>query len=225
MQQLFKTNMQIDNFIRRFLDIIISVIGIVIFLLPVLCFLVISSLETYKLSLFSQKRVGKDASIFTIYKIRTMIVDNSNLNTITTKNDNRITVFGKFLRKYKLDELPQLINVLKGEMSIVGPRPDVPKYIDLIKNDYEEIFLIRPGITSPASLKYINEELLLSKSQDIENFNKKIFSDKLLINKRLSKTLSIEIYLKCIFYTFFIYLKIKFLKIKEINDMPSISWF
>jgi lipopolysaccharide/colanic/teichoic acid biosynthesis glycosyltransferase len=107
----------------------------------------------------------------------------ASLKTITVEGDSRITKIGAFLRKYKLDELPSLINVLKGDMSMVGPRPDVPGYADLLKGDDRKILLLRPGITGPASLKYGDEEYLLKNKIDPTSYNDKvIWPDKVKIN-------------------------------------------
>ena len=113
---------------------------------------------------FKQERVGRGFRPFLIYKFRTMVQDASRRrSSITVGADPRITRIGRFLRKTKFDELPQLINVLKGEMSLVGPRPEVPRYVEMFRKDYEEILRVRPGITDPASLKYQDEAEILGR--------------------------------------------------------------
>ncbi len=113
------------------------------------------------------------------------MVCNPIINTITTSDDPRITPFGAFLRKWKLDELPELLNVLLGEMSFVGPRPDVPGYADLLTGDDRKILSLRPGITGPATLKYYNEEEILAGVKNPKEYNDLIiFPDKVKINMK-----------------------------------------
>lgn len=134
--------------------------------------------------IFKQERVGQFGRIFNIYKIRTMKTnDENNNNFVTTANDNRILPFGKWLRRTKFDEIVELINVLKGEMSLVGPRPDVKGYADKLDGEDRKILELRPGITGPASLKYINEEEILAKVNNPKQYNDEvIFPDKVKIN-------------------------------------------
>lgn len=142
-------------------DRIFSLLGLII-LSPVM--LVVAVLIRVKMGgpvLFKQERVGKDGKLFTIFKFRTM-EEGQDEFSISMVGDQRILPFGIKLRKYKLDELPQLWNVLKGKMSFVGPRPDVPGYADLLQGNDREMLKLRPGITGPASLKYRNEEDLIA---------------------------------------------------------------
>lgn len=132
--------------------------------------------------LFVQRRVGKGGQLFPMVKFRTMRL-NDGTNTVSVKGDHRITTTGAFLRKYKLDELPGLWNVLIGQMSFVGPRPDVPGYADLLHGADRKILELRPGITGPATLKYANEEELLAGVDDPKRYNDEvIFPDKVKIN-------------------------------------------
>lgn len=132
--------------------------------------------------IFKQKRVGKDGKLFTMCKFRTMTVSHSG-SSVSVAGESRITPLGAILRKYKLDELPELWNVLIGDMSFVGPRPDIPGYADNLKGDDRLILKLRPGITGPASLKYANEEELLATVQDPIKYNDEvIFPDKVRIN-------------------------------------------
>ena len=132
--------------------------------------------------IFTQKRVGKGGKLFTIYKFRTMTVSHSGSN-ISIKGENRITPLGEKLRRYKLDELPALLNVLKGDMSFVGPRPDVPGYADKLKGEDRLILKLRPGITGPASLKYSNEEEILATQENPVKYNDDvIYPDKVKVN-------------------------------------------
>lgn len=133
--------------------------------------------------LYTQKRVGKDGRLFTIYKFRTMRVG-TDQSSVSVAGESRITPLGTTLRKYKIDELPELWNVLIGDMSFVGPRPDVPGYADCLQGDDRRILCLRPGITGPASLKYRNEEYLLSQQTDPVAYNDQvIFPDKVRLNK------------------------------------------
>ena len=122
--------------------------------------------------------------MFRVIKIRTMRTDSGIRTSVTTRNDARITRLGAMLRRFKIDELPQLINVLKGDMSFVGPRPDVPGFADSLVGEEEALFLsVRPGITGPATLKYRDEEVLLARQPDPEKYNRDvIFPDKVAIN-------------------------------------------
>jgi len=133
---------------------------------------------------FRQKRVGRNGMLFTIIKFRTMRVNVDN-NTVTAADDHRITSLGAMLRKWKIDELPELINVLTGDMSFVGPRPDVPGYADRLEGEDRRILELRPGITGPASLKYLNEEEILAGVDDPAEYNDRvIWPDKVRINLR-----------------------------------------
>lgn len=134
--------------------------------------------------IFMQERIGQYGKPFNIYKIRSMNVGcNKNDTFVTTAKDDRITPFGRWLRKTKIDEIVELVNVLKGEMSLVGPRPDVSGYADNLIGEDRKILELRPGITGPASLKYINEEELLAKVDNPQQYNDEIiFPDKVKIN-------------------------------------------
>lgn len=194
--------------ITRILDIFFSVLGLII-LSPL--FLIISILIKFdsKGSVFYyQKRVGKNFKEFFIIKFRTMIQNADKYdNLITAEDDTRITRLGKFLRKYKLDELPQLINVLKNDMSLVGPRPEVPEYVYANK-DYKKLLLVKPGITDYASIKYINEsELLLKAKLNGKNlseyYEKEILPDKIKISHEYLENLSIINNFRIILFTLF----------------------
>ncbi|MBS1380118.1 sugar transferase [Parabacteroides sp.] len=132
--------------------------------------------------IFTQHRVGRDGRLFTMYKFRSMTVSHSG-SSVSVAGESRITPLGAKLRKYKLDELPELWNVLKGDMSFVGPRPDVPGYADRLQGEDRLILKLRPGITGPASLKYANEEEILAQVSDPVKYNDEvIFPDKVRIN-------------------------------------------
>lgn len=133
-------------------------------------------------AIFTQKRVGKDGKLFTMYKFRSMTVGHGG-SSVSVAGESRITPLGAKLRKYKLDELPELWNVLIGDMSFVGPRPDVPGYADKLQGEDRLILNLRPGITGPASLKYRNEEEILAQVEDPQKYNDEvIYPDKVKIN-------------------------------------------
>lgn len=168
---------------KRLFDLFFSFIAILIFILPIVIFIFFATISTGKIGLYTQKRVGKYARLFTMFKIRTMTGEEDN-NFITLINDSRITPFGKFLRKFKLDELPQFFNVLKGDMSIVGPRPDVEGYADKLTGEDRIILSVKPGITGPATLKFKEEEILLANQENPQDYNDNvIWKEKIRINK------------------------------------------
>ena len=165
-------------------DRIMSLVGLIV-LSPVL--LVVAILIRVKMPggpvLFKQKRVGKEGKLFTMVKFRSMSVAHGG-SSVSVAGESRITPLGAKLRKYKLDELPELWNVFIGDMSFVGPRPDVPGYADNLVGEDRVILKLRPGITGPASLKYRDEETLLATVEDPIRYNDEvIFPDKVRINK------------------------------------------
>ena len=189
--------------LKRTFDIILSIFAIFL-LFP--SFLVVSFLIVIDSGFpifFLQKRIGRDAKEFNIIKFRTMKTNNENI-TITVSGDSRITRIGKYLRKTKIDELPEILNVLFGQMSFVGPRPDVKGYADKLKGANRKILDLRPGITGPASLKYYNEEYILSQKSNPKKYNDEvIFPDKVKINMHYFHNRSFFLDLKIIFATIF----------------------
>ena len=154
-------------------------------------------------AIFTQKRVGKDGKLFTMYKFRSMS-QNHGGSSVSVAGESRITPLGAKLRKYKIDELPELWNVLIGDMSFVGPRPDVPGYADNLKGEDREILKLRPGITGPASLKYRNEEELLAGQDNPQKYNDEVlFPDKVRINIEYLDNWSFWNDIKIIVYTVF----------------------
>ena len=153
-------------FVKYIFDRFVSLLGLLV-LFPLL--VVVAAVIKCKMPngpvIFKQQRVGKNGRLFTMYKFRSMLVGHGG-SSISIAGESRITPLGAKLRKYKLDELPELWNVLIGDMSFVGPRPDVPGYADMLKGSDREILRLRPGITGPASLKYRNEEELLAKQEN-----------------------------------------------------------
>lgn len=148
---------------KRIFDLFFTVPGLII-LLPFFALIALwIKLDSKGPVFYRQERVGRYGETFKIYKFRTMVENADKIGgAITIGNDPRITKVGRFLRKYKIDELPQLINVLKGEMSLVGPRPEVSKYVNLYTSEQREVLNLIPGITDPASIKYRNENILLA---------------------------------------------------------------
>jgi len=176
---------------KRAFDILFSLLGIVLTFWIILIAFIVASVETKSFGLFMQKRVGRYGKLFRVFKIKTMKSIHGLDTTITTANDMRITKSGKFFRESKIDELPQLFNVLFGSMSFVGPRPDVEGYADKLEGEDRLILTIRPGITGPASLKYKNEESILAKQSNPKEYNDKIiWVDKVAINLQYIRTWS-----------------------------------
>lgn len=153
--------------------------------------------------LFRQQRVGRHGRLFTLVKFRTMTVNHGG-SYISVVGESRITPLGAFLRKYKLDELPELWNVLKGDMSFVGPRPDVPGYADRLSGEERRILEVRPGITCPATLKYRNEEELLAAQADPAAYNDEvIWPDKVRMNMEYAENHSFICDIRIILQTLF----------------------
>jgi lipopolysaccharide/colanic/teichoic acid biosynthesis glycosyltransferase len=157
---------------KRIFDFVFAIIGLILLGWIVLLCVLIATIDTKSFGIFTQNRIGQFGKIFLIFKIKTV---DDRLRTISR--------FGKFLRKSKLDELPQLINIIKGEMSVVGPRPDIPGYYDLLKGENRKILELKPGLTSEASIKYRDEEKLLQNVANPKQYNDEvIFPDKVKMN-------------------------------------------
>ncbi|MCI7051828.1 sugar transferase [bacterium] len=188
--------------LKRLFDIVVSFFGLCL-LWPFL--IVIAVLIRVKMpggkAVFTQQRIGRGGKLFTIYKFRTMKVEHHG-SSVSVAGESRITPLGAMLRRYKLDELPELWNVLKGDMSFVGPRPDVAGYADFLKGDDREILQLRPGITGPATLKYRNEEELLAMQENPQQYNDEvIWPDKVKINRYYLHHYSFVSDLKMILFT------------------------
>ncbi len=188
--------------VKKIFDFMLALIGLFFTLWIIIIAWIVSSIETRSNGFFMQRRVGKDGILFSVMKIKTMkIVDGIDTN-ITSSDDVRITKSGKFFRDTKIDELPQLWNVLIGDMSFVGPRPDIEGYADKLEGDDRIILSIRPGITGPASIKYKNEEEILSKEKNPQEYNDTIiWPDKVKINKEYIKSWSLKKDIKYIIQT------------------------
>ena len=189
-------------FLKRVFDIIASFCGIIILFPLIIIVSILIKITSKGPVLFKQVRVTKNGKLFKIYKFRTMKENSEGNKQITVGKDNRITGIGHILRKTKLDELPQLFNVLKGEMSLVGPRPEVPKYVDLYTDEQREILKVPAGITDYASIYFSNESELLGEAENPEEFYiKKIMPYKIELNKKYINEIGIMTDIKIIILT------------------------
>lgn len=178
---------------KRIFDIVFSIIGLIFASIFLLLFWIVATFDTRSNGLFIQNRVGQNGKIFKIFKLKTV-------------NDQTgvISRFGKFLRKSKIDELPQLYNILIGEMSFVGPRPDIEGYYDRLESENRKILELKPGLTSMASIKYANEEeILLQKTNPLQYNDEIIFPDKVKMNLEYYDKQSIFVDIEIIFKTIF----------------------
>ena len=190
--------------IKRSFDLVLSFILLLAFGGVIIIAAIIAFFDTRKNGFFKQKRVGQHGKLFWIYKIRSMKNISGVTTSVTTDSDVRISKLGRVWRKTKIDELPQLYNVLLGKMSFVGPRPDVPGYADKLIGDDRIILTIKPGITGPASIFYRNEEELLAAQNDPEKYNRDvIYPHKVSINKEYIKNYSFSKDFKYIYKTIF----------------------
>ena len=189
---------------KRVFDLFFAVIGLAFLWWPIIIAAFLAWRNTNENGFFTQDRVGQFGEIFKVIKIRTMKSVSGHDTTVTTANDIRITPLGKFFRKTKIDELPQLFNVLLGQMSFVGPRPDVPGFADVLADDDKVILSLKPGITGPATLAYKNEEELLASVENPEEYNRNIiFPDKVRLNKMYIQNYTLLADIKYIFLTIF----------------------
>ena len=172
-----------STLVKRAFDIVFSLFSLILLSPIIVIAFIVSSIEVNSNGFFLQERVGKGGAVFKIIKIKTMKDASNNQSSVAIMSSVRITKIGVFFRRMKIDELPQLWNVLIGEMSFVGPRPDVPGYADKLKGKDKKILSVRPGITGPAQLYYKNEEEVLKKLKDpIKHNNEIIWPDKVKIN-------------------------------------------
>lgn len=177
-----------NGFAKRLFDFIVSGIGLVLSSWLIVLAYLLATIDTGRNGFFTQTRVGRNGRLFSVIKIRTMRDIPGFDTTVTRSDDPRITRLGRFFRKYKIDELPQLLNVFLGQMSFVGPRPDVPGFADQLTGDDRVILTVRPGITGPATLKFRNEENILATKEDPEAYNRAvIFPEKIRLNKAYVK--------------------------------------
>lgn len=187
----------------RFLDILFSFLGLLI-LSPLLMIVYIAIvIESRGGGFYMQTRVGKDGKNFKLYKFRSMRVDSDSKSQITIgARDPRITKTGLFIRKFKIDELPQLFNVLKGDMSLVGPRPEVPLYVDMYTEEQLKVLSVLPGVTDYASIRYVDENEILGNAENpYQTYIDEILPDKLKLNMEYIENRSVKEYFKVIFLT------------------------
>ena len=192
--------------IKRIIDLLLSTLGLLLFVPFMLIIALLIFISSGSPVFFRQSRVGKNGRIFKIVKFRTMLKNADKLpgGSYTTSIDSRITRIGKILRRWKLDELLTLWNVLKGDLSLVGPRPEVPGYADKLQGEEKRILKIRPGVTGPATLKYAKEEQILAKVDDPKKYNDEVlYPDKIKINLEYLDNWSIWQDIKIIFKTIF----------------------
>ena len=188
--------------LKRIFDITLSLFGLIILLPFMLIIAILIKIDSKGPVFFKQIRVTKNGKEFKIFKYRTMRVGSDKYSQITVGKDNRITKVGAFLRKYKLDEIPQLINVLIGDMSLVGPRPEVPKYVALYTDEQKEILKVRAGITDYASIEFSDENDLLASEEDPEKaYIEKVMPKKIELNKKYISEISILTDIKIILLT------------------------
>ena len=188
--------------LKRIFDITLSLFGLIILLPFMLIIAILIKIDSKGSVFFKQIRVTKNGKEFKIFKYRTMRVGSDKYSQITVGKDGRITKIGSFLRKYKLDEIPQLINVLIGDMSLVGPRPEVPKYVALYTDKQKEILKVRAGITDYASIEFSNENDLLASEEEPEKaYIEKIMPKKIELNKKYLSKISILTDIKIILLT------------------------
>ncbi|HOP02824.1 MAG TPA: sugar transferase [Tenuifilaceae bacterium] len=187
----------------RFFDVLFSFIGLVVLSPFLIVFAIIIRFDGHGRSLYQQERVGQNRKPFKLIKFRSMFPNSDKGLQITVGNaDSRITPVGRFMRKYKIDELPQLINVLKGDMSLVGPRPEVKKYVDLYTKKQLEVLSVRPGITDFASIEFVNENEILAFSENPEEeYVNNILPKKIEISLGYASKPSVSAYFRIIFLT------------------------
>lgn len=195
--------MAVNRAMKRLFDIFFSLIGLVLLSPLFMLIAILIKMDSSGPVLFRQERIGRNFRPFSIYKFRTMIAEGDKRGLkITVSGDHRITRIGKLLRRTKLDEFPQLINVLRGEMSLVGPRPELEMYVDLLREDYVEILKIRPGITDISSITFRHEEEVLKNQPDPEGYYRKVLlPEKIRLAREYARTPSLMYDVKLIFRT------------------------
>ena len=188
---------------KRLMDIFFSLIGLIVLFPLFLVIALIITLDSKGGVFYKQIRVGKDGKDFKLFKFRSMAVGSDKKGLLTVGgNDSRITKPGYFIRKYKIDELPQLINVFIGDMSLVGPRPEVRKYVDLYNEEQQKVLSVQPGITDYASIAYINENEVLGNSENPEKtYIEEVMPSKLKLNLKYIEEKSVVTDIKIIFKT------------------------
>lgn len=211
MDQLFKIDMtkqtglsSSQRVIKRVFDVVVSLVGIAVLWPVILVGWIASAISTRANGFFVQRRVGLHGEMFSLLKLRSMRQVAGVTTSVTSDNDVRITATGRVLRKLKIDEFPQLFNVLVGQMSLVGPRPDVSGFADKLEGDDRQVLSVRPGITGPASIAFRKEEEMLAGVENPEVYNREvIWPEKVRINKAYIRDYSLALDLKYIWQTIF----------------------
>ena len=189
---------------KRGFDVALAAVGLALASPVIVVAWIVASIDTGANGFYAQTRIGRFGRPFKVVKIRTMRPGSDAGSTVTTANDARVTPAGRFFRRTKIDELPQLLNVLAGSMSFVGPRPDTPGFADLLEGADRVVLAVRPGITGPATLKYRDEESLLAAQQDPERYNREvIFPDKVRLNRKYVECYRFAEDLRLLALTFF----------------------
>ena len=191
-----------DQLLKRAFDLVVAVIGLLVFWPLIFVGWIAATISTRQNGFFFQKRVGYQGRLFSVVKLRSMKAVEGLTTTVTSDKDVRVTPVGWWLRKLKFDELPQLFNVLLGQMSFVGPRPDVPGFADKLTGEDRIVLTIRPGITGPATIAFRNEEELLAGVDDPESYNREvIWPEKVRLNKDYIRDYSLRGDIKYIWQT------------------------
>ena len=189
---------------KRGFDVALAAVGLALAAPVIVVAWIVASIDTGANGFYAQTRIGRFGRPFKVVKIRTMRPGSDAGSTVTTADDARVTPAGRFFRRTKIDELPQLLNVLAGSMSFVGPRPDTPGFADLLEGADRVVLAVRPGITGPATLKYRHEESLLAAQPDPERYNREvIFPDKVRLNRKYVECYRFAEDLRLLALTFF----------------------
>ncbi len=189
--------------LKRLFDLVVAIMLLIVLSPLLILFSLRILLDSGRPIFFRQERMGKYGKTFEIFKFRTMRQNTATADGITLLDDNRITKVGAFLRKYRLDEVPQLFNVIRGDMSFVGPRPDLPKYYEVEDKAYRCILLVKPGVTCPAALEFKDEEVILALSDNPEEtYVNKVFPMKVELNLKYLRNISVYQDMKIMLDTF-----------------------
>jgi lipopolysaccharide/colanic/teichoic acid biosynthesis glycosyltransferase len=188
---------------KRIFDLVLSIPSLIILSPVYLLSAILIKLDTPGPILFSQDRIGQNGKPFRLYKFRTMVKDAAKIGPpVTTADDPRITRTGRLLRKFKVDEMLQVMNIVKGDMSVIGPRPEVKKYIDIFAEEYKDILKIKPGMTDYALIAFRNEEDILSRFQNVEEgYIKEVMPKKIKLYRQYLSEMSLRTDIKIFFQT------------------------
>ena len=192
------------HFFKRIFDLLSALIVIIVFSPLLILLSVWIAFDSKGGVFYKQERVGKNGKLFNLLKFRSMRPNADRAGQLTVGGDNRVTKVGRFIRKYKLDELPQLFNIVKGEMSVVGPRPEVPKYVDMYSEEQKKVLLALPGLTDFASIEYLDEQKILGAADNPEKiYIEEVMPAKLELNLKYIKERNFWLDIGLIFKTIF----------------------